>query len=238
MSHAPAAKQLWAEGKDTPKGSSPWDPFAVAIIVCFACLIGIFTRPIGHLATVWLANAVLLGLLIRYPKFATPFGWLGAGAGYLVAGFVMEDPARENLLLTVANLAGVGAGYVAYRSLRKEDRGLESQSSVLKMVGVISLASMTAAMVGAVVEPWVFGGRTVGGVAQWFMIEAVNYIAVLPVLLTIPDTDLVFRRRRWRAREHEAKKYLPPFALLVLSIWLAHWVSGPGVLAYPRRIQI
>ncbi|MCW5641897.1 MAG: diguanylate cyclase [Rhodoferax sp.] len=219
--------------RDPSEGSAPGGGFLVAVIVCGACLAGIITRPVGHLATVWLANAVLLGVLVRYPALATPSGWFGAAAGYVAAGLLMGDPARENLLLTIGNLVGVAVGYIAFQTCREEDRRLESQSSVLKMIGIIGLASTAAALVGAVIEPMVFGGRTVGGTAQWFMIEAVNYIAVLPVLLTIPDTFPVFRRRRWRPKAHATQTFLPLLALLGVSIWLAHEVSGPGVLSYP-----
>lgn len=233
MNSMPTASRPGESMKRLCERSSPGGAFLVAILVGGACLAGIITRPVGHLATLWLANAVLLGAFVRWPRLATPSGWLGAGAGYLAAGFVMGDPAKENLLLTIANLAGVAVGYIAYQYGREEDRHLASPWSVLKMVGIITLASMVAAITGATLVPLMFEGRTVGGVLQWFLVEVVNYIAVLPVMLTIPRADPVFHRRRWWPRAHASRTFIPPFALLVVSIWFAHVVSGPGVLTYP-----
>ncbi|MFG0416413.1 hypothetical protein ACF8MD_22460 [Pseudomonas sp. zjy_8] len=57
----------------------------VCLLVLGACLLGILTRPIGHLAALWPANAVLLGALVRFPRLARPAGWCGALCAYLLA---------------------------------------------------------------------------------------------------------------------------------------------------------
>ncbi|MDX1320762.1 MAG: hypothetical protein R3207_11335, partial [Oceanospirillum sp.] len=41
-------------------------------------LLGIFSRPVGSLASVWPANAFLLGIMARQAGFTRPAGWLAA----------------------------------------------------------------------------------------------------------------------------------------------------------------
>lgn len=205
----------------------------LASVVYLASLSGTWTRPMGHLATLWLANAVLLGLLIRFPSLAHPLGWAGALVGFLAAGLTAGDPWRENLLLTVGNLAGIVAGYVLYGRLHEADRRLESPASVLKMMVVIGVASATAALVGSVIDPLLFSGRPMGGGLQWFLGEAVNYVAILPALLTIPVWHREGVRRRWRDGPQGALLKLAPLLLLLLSFGLSLMVGGPGAVTYP-----
>ena len=57
----------------------------VGFVVLAGALFGIFTRPVGFLATFWPINALLLGLMIRAPRLARPFCWLAAFAGFMLA---------------------------------------------------------------------------------------------------------------------------------------------------------
>lgn len=58
---------------------------ALGVIVFAACVLGILSRPVGMLASIWPANAILLGLLIRNPSLASPAGWLTAALAYVLA---------------------------------------------------------------------------------------------------------------------------------------------------------
>ena len=48
-------------------------------------LVGILSRPIGSLSLFWPVNAILLGLLLRKPVYATPLGWLTTYLGMVAA---------------------------------------------------------------------------------------------------------------------------------------------------------
>lgn len=202
----------------------------VAAVIFVASLLGTYTRPYGQLAAFWPTNAVLLGMLVRYPVLARPAGWAGAAVGYLLAGWMAGDIWGVNLLLTVGNLSGVVVGYALFRRLDNADRTLVGAASVLKMVLIVALASASAAAVGAVIEPVLFSGRPVGGPVHWFIVEAVNYIAILPAVLTIPAALYRFRRRDgfglWL-------RQLAPVGLLVLSLALEVWLGGAGAVAFP-----
>jgi hypothetical protein len=85
---------------------------AFGVIILAAAFFGIFTRPTGLLASFWPANAVMLGLMIRYPRFATPWCWVAATAGFLIADLATGGTALRTAMLTAGNLAGIAAGFL------------------------------------------------------------------------------------------------------------------------------
>ena len=76
---------------------------SVATIILLFSLVGIFTRPPNLLAAFWPANAVLLGIMLRYPPLASPPGWLGGLIGYLLAALFTQDPPLRALYLAKHN---------------------------------------------------------------------------------------------------------------------------------------
>lgn len=55
----------------------------IMLIIFIAALFGIMARPLGTLSSLWPANAILAGLMVRNPQMATPQGWLGALVGFV-----------------------------------------------------------------------------------------------------------------------------------------------------------
>src|SRR5690606_24885315 len=82
------------------------------------------------------------------------------------------------------------------------------------------------------IGPLLFGGEILSSFFVWSITELVNYIAILPVILTMPALPkqlprvLVFLTRDllWR---------IAPLAVLALSLAAAWIVGGPGSLAFP-----
>lgn len=50
----------------------------VFVTVLGLALLAILTKPENSMAAFWPANAVLLGMMVRYRRFATLLGWIGA----------------------------------------------------------------------------------------------------------------------------------------------------------------
>ncbi len=219
------------------KSSSPvFSGLAVAglamMLIFAACMLGIASRPIGHLAALWPANAILLGIMLRYPVLARAAGWLGACAGYVLADLLTGTAWLPTLVLTAANLAGVVAGYFLLKRLGAEQRRLLTPLSVPCLVLAVAVASGVSGLVGAVADPLLFGGTPLSGWSFWFVTELVNYIAILPVLLTLPERPwrmLERRRMAWRAG---VMKFLPMLSLLLSGI-ACLLVGGPGAVAFP-----
>jgi diguanylate cyclase (GGDEF)-like protein len=201
----------------------------VGTLVWMAALFGILTRPVGFLAAFWPANALLLGVLVRSPRSPAWHTWLLATLGYLAADVLMQDPLQKTMLLTAANLCGVGVGYLIFSRVSSEHRRLESPRAILSMATIAFAAAIGAGIAGSVVNPLIFGGTAWTGFLFWTVTELVSYIVVLPAVLTAPDqlTFADLRRRtkfllRWR-----------PLGALILSCGVAVFVGGPGAMAIP-----
>lgn len=206
----------------------------VCLLVLAACLLGIATRPLGHLATLWPANAILLGLMVRYPQLAKPAGWLGGTAAYIIADSATGGAPLQTLMLTLGNLAGVISAYLLLSRLNTEHRFLRSPLSVPYLALAVVLASMASGLVGAVIDPLLFGGTPFTGWTFWFVTELVNYIVILPVLLTMPAWPGRRKDRRQSATAPNRLflQALPAISLAISGI-LSLMVGGPGALAFP-----
>jgi|AGFS01.1.fsa_nt_gi diguanylate cyclase (GGDEF) domain len=206
------------------------EPVLLGLVIFGLSLLGILTRIPGLLAALWPANAVMLGLLIRFPQLNRPAGWLMATLGYLAADLLANGPPGRTLLLTAANLSGVAVGCWLFSYRPEADRELKSPTAFLQCIWISILASLAAGGAGAVANPLVFHRPMVSGLGYWFATELVHYLAILPVLLTFPRD-----RKEW-AMLHlhffEGRR-LMPLAALIGSLALATLLDGPGVLALP-----
>ncbi|MBB2495997.1 GGDEF domain-containing protein [Aquipseudomonas ullengensis] len=205
----------------------------VFLLVLTACLLGIATRPLGHLATIWPANALLLGLMVRYPQLARPSGWFGGIAAYIIADSATGGPPIQTLMLTLGNLVGVISAYLLLSRLSAEHRSLRSPLSVPYLALAVTLASLASGVVGAIINPLLFDGSAVAGLTLWFVTELVNYIAILPVLLTMPDwPERLKDRRQALLISRQGLVHALPAVSLVISCALSLMVGGPGAVAF------
>ncbi|MBN9057922.1 MAG: sensor domain-containing diguanylate cyclase, partial [Rhizobiales bacterium] len=205
----------------------------VALVVFCTAEIGILTRPIGFFATLWPANAVLLGLFVIRPSLAGPWGWVAAVLAYLAAGHVSGDAPLLNLWLTAANLAGIVAGFILLRRLDAEDRALQRPSSVLRMLLVCIVAAVAAAIAGCGLVLLVPNSLPRVGFAYWFTTELANYVVILPVLLTLPEIPARGVMLDRLARFRPSLATIMPVVALGLSVVGSIVIGGPGAIAFP-----
>lgn len=203
----------------------------VALLVFAASLFGIFTRPVGFLAAFWPANAILLGTMVRYPAAARPVCWFGAALGFVAADLATGGKPIITAWLTAANLAGVGAGFGIFRLLSPADRRLERPISVLYLLAASLAGAAVAALTGGGLAKAIFNRDMLDGFMFWFTTELVNYVIMLPVILTSPSRSTI-RTTAAAFAESRFKDLLPALALIA-SIGLSAVVGGPGAFAYP-----
>lgn len=204
----------------------------VAMVVLAASLFGILTRPVGFLAAVWPANALLLGLWVRHPRLASWQGWVAAVLAFLAADLMTGGGLLATVLLTAGNLAGVGLGLALYRRLPAEDRELSRPRAITALVLVSTAAALAAAAVGGLAQPVLFGEPLWSNFLLWFVTEMVNYIVILPVVLSAPRAPWLRPRTRRTLPPEVLRRGLPAVALL-LSILAGIWVGGVGTVAFP-----
>lgn len=200
----------------------------LGVAVFFSCLFGIYTRPVDFLATVWPANAVMLGLMLRMPRMAKPPGWLAGGAAFLAADLLTGAPLSKAVILSCANLVGIAGAYFVLNRFSREAIELRTPESTLGLVLAVAAGSLLAGLAGAVANPLLFGGTALGGLTFWFVTEFANYVAILPVILTAAALP----RWRWPDR-FETLHYAAPLLALVFACAIAVAIGGAGALALP-----
>ncbi len=210
------------------------DALLVGVIVFVCSIFGIYTAPPGVLAAFWPTNAVLVGLLLRRRHPPGLAHWLAAATGYMVADLVMAHGWPKSAMLTCTNLMGVVTCYLLLSRMSDDYRALRHPRSMLRFVLVVASGGAAAGICGIFIHPVLFGGTPAYGFAFWFTTELVNYIAILPVMLTMPDLPrrLAGHKRRsdwpeWRIEQ------IAPLAAFAVSLWLGTQLGGPGVIPYP-----
>lgn len=200
----------------------------LGLVVFGTCLFGIYTRPVDFLATVWPANAVMLGLLLRMPATASRYGWGAATAGFIAADLLTGSPLGKTLILTGANLASIGGAFVVLRMFPREAIRLQTPESVPQLVSAIGFGACMAGLVGSVANPILFSGTALGGWTFWFVTEFANFVAILPVILTARVIPFP------RGASAKRLAYLAmPMIALVLTCFASFQIGGPGAVAFP-----
>ncbi|TSD47803.1 diguanylate cyclase [Rhodococcus sp. KBS0724] len=202
----------------------------IGVIVFVACLVGILSRLPGTLAVFWPTNALLLGLLVRAPRLATVPMWVCAVGGYLAADLVTGASFESALWLGASNMIGVVGGFYAFRWVGMEDRQLSSIRSVVYLVSMTMVAAAITGCVGGAANVVLFGGTWSAGWILWFSGNLVNYMTIVPLVLTFPSL-------RQEDRDPEASARILglsviPAVLLGVCILLEWVIGGAGAIAF------
>lgn len=202
----------------------------IGVVVFVSCLVGILSRLPGTLAVFWPANALLLGILFRSPRSATPLTWICAAAGYVGADLITGGAWESTVWLNAANIVGVASGFYAFRWVGGDDRRLTSIQSVGYLVSMTVVAASMAALVGGIANRVLFGGQWWDGWLLWFSSEFVNYMTIVPLVLTFPSLRRVDRDPK--AVATLLRRSVVPTALLAICIILEWVIGGAGAIAF------
>lgn len=198
-----------------------------------ACLFGIATRPVGFLANIWPANAIMLALLLRMPMAGrSPAAWMGAAIAFMAADLLTGTGFSKALMLNGTNLIGVAAAFAVYAHMPADMVRLRQPASMLYLVLAVAIGAGAAGFAGAIINPILFGGTTRSGWTFWFATEFVNYVTLLPVLLAAPSLRSLARGETGLWKKVKPANLLPILALAA-SCALATTVGGPGAMAIP-----
>lgn len=200
--------------------------------VLAASLFGIYTRPVGFLANLWPANAILLALMLRLSGARHWTGWLAGAAAYLAADLLTGAGPAKALLLNAANLAGIATALAFYARLPADMAKLRRPSAMLWLVLATATGGAAAGLVGSIANPMLFGRTILAGWIFWFATELVNYVAILPLMLSAPPLAEIRGTARDMIRAFQPQQLLPVVAL-ILSCLLAAMIGGPGAIAFP-----
>ena len=207
-------------------------PLMIGLVVLAACLFGIYTRPADFLATLWPANAILLAMIIRMPGASRPTTWICAAVGYVSADLLTGSSFMMTAVLTAANMFGVAVGYAVHLWHPDRIRSLREPASVLWLAFVAAAAAASAGLFGMLANPLLFQRSVAAGWSFWFATEFVNYVTILPVLLSAPP--LAIMAARWKASRLAIRgaDILPVLAVIAAG-GAAALIGGAGSVAFP-----
>jgi len=218
-----------AGGSRTPRFLSfhARDVLIVVTLIFLAAIVGSLSRPVGFLAALWPANALLAGVLVRSRRLRTLPVILGAAVGYVAAAMVVGDSLRIALVLTGGNLVGAFSFMLLFGSLEPEDRALSRPQGVISLVLMACAASAAAGVVGGVALSEITSLSYFEAWAGWFAAELLNYLALLPVLLTVPPAS------QWLPLPKLRAGGLLPIVVLAAAIGLSLLVPHPIAVVFP-----
>lgn len=202
----------------------------LGLCLFLACLAGILSRPTGFLSSFWPANAVLLGMLLRWPALAQKSTWLVAMLAFVLADMLTGSSLLAALWLSAANLTGVTCGWWFLHRLDAPRLYLRRQTSVLYLLVGCTLAATGSTLVGAGTGPMLFHAGWPQTAMMWFSTELMNLMLILPLILSVPTCS----PGRWFARIKSRASWT--LALPLLSVMATEYAAialgGPGALAF------
>lgn len=202
-------------------------PYVVLFSLTLALTLGgILARPIESLSLFWPVNAVLAGVLLRYPRQATPLGftlvWLAMVAADLACGSNWQPALWFNL----CNLSVIVTVWLLLVRLPRQHRRMRSPQGVLCVFAACAAGAMVAASMACLMSaPWFQESMRATWLA-WFSEQFSTCILIVPALLTAPSRGVLVHGGGKPIR-------LAPLLVLVGSLALSIVFGGPGAIAFP-----
>ncbi|MHA7599081.1 GGDEF domain-containing protein [Alicycliphilus sp. T452] len=225
----------------TTPATAPWRcQLGLAACIFLACLVGIHSRPIGYLSAFWPANAIMLGLLLRHPRWAAAAGtWACALLAFIGADLATGASWQKAIGLNAGNVAGVFAGWLYLSRLPQEILHLRHQRSVLHLLVGSAAAALGCALVGGPVGSHLMDVPLWHSMAMWMSTEFYSFILITPLFLAAPE-GWAWQWRRKDAMQPHGRQAPPPLPLLALlaSEGMTFMVGGPGSLGFAMPAMV
>ncbi|MCY1269565.1 diguanylate cyclase (GGDEF) domain protein [compost metagenome] len=187
-------------------------------------LFGVLTRPIESLSLFWPVNAILLGVLLRQPRLATPLNWATLYAGMVLVDLFSGNDWPAALWLNACNLGLIVTGWQLMMPLPRSQLRLQRPQAILYLFIACAAGAVVAASMAAAMSTHWFDDTTLTTWLAWFSEQFSTCVLLLPAILAAP--------RRWvwpRPRLADAW----PLLALLLSLLACLAVGGPGAIALP-----
>ncbi|WP_227551623.1 GGDEF domain-containing protein [Acinetobacter wanghuae] len=222
--------------------------YSLSFIVIFftilaAAWFGIFTRPLSYSAFFWPANAILLGVLIRYPFFRNISSIIGAALGYIGADLFIGNTFLLTLSLTVINFISVLVALYFYLYFYKNQTFVNNKKFMRNsfpllfstIIGSCFCACLAVSVLPYVPHTFLGHEQPLLNFLYWWSGELFNYILILPILISFPGLRKL--ARMWFYHPEAFKwsdlKIILPFIAVMISCVLTHYYFAPGALFYP-----
>ena len=192
-------------------------------IIFVACAAATAIKSPQQLSFFWIADALMLGLIVRFPVMAQPQGWAMAACGYLLGSYVGEVWLPKVLSLTFSNMTGVAAGWLYLRSRTSHVIDMRTPTGVLHLLVGVAIACVVGAALGGCMVQYLMQRPWQRTAVMWFGAEAMHMLLIVPLLLNAPPP----RELRHLLGNDGALSILP-LATLVTLMCVALYIGGPG----------
>lgn len=210
----------------------------IAIAIFLGALIGIWSRPSSFLAFFWPANALLLGLLLRFPSLQRIESIFGAIIGFFAADLMTGSNFQLTAGLTFANLVNVLLALFLMRFFHLHYKQYNQGLTFFYILILIAISSAMGALVAICTIPYLphsfmNANYLFYEFILWWTGEMQNMVLFLPLILTFP-TSRQFKRF-YSSIGVKLFKWanIIPLLLVILSTILATIFNGPGTLTFP-----
>ncbi len=218
MLSSSVAPQLPEHGRD-PVASAIHTALTVAIAIFVMAVIGVLTRPVGFLAPLWPANAVLAAVLLQVPSAQRLPALAGAFLGYQAGGFAAGDLPWHALQLTASNMVSAVTFAFVFHALVRGDVGLAHVRAVTALAAATIVASSVAGVIGGPVSAATSDLSYFDAWRTWFASEFMNYLVLMPGLVAI-NWPL-----RWPGRSRWNELLSGPALIPILTVAITLLVS-------------
>ncbi|QGU87967.1 GGDEF domain-containing protein [Erwinia sorbitola] len=199
--------------------------FALAMLLS---TIGLESRNLASLSLFWPSNAILLGLLIRFPALDKPSTLLILFLGMFTADILYGTPVVIAMGLDAANILFIATGrwvLLSNHFTRGHSRRLQA---LLHVFPASLLGAAVCALAGAIVSEHYFEDELFQAWFSWFSEQMSTSILLLPLVISLPRRDELAQL----ASALRESTVLPILALVLTTI-TGIWVGGGGSLIYP-----
>ncbi|MCH4248748.1 MAG: diguanylate cyclase [Acinetobacter populi] len=210
----------------------------IAVAIFIGALIGIWSRPSSFLAFFWPANALLLGLLLRFPSLQRIESIIGAVIGFFAADLLTGSNFPLTVGLTFANLVNVVTALFLMRFFHLHYKQYNHGLTFFYILILITISSALGAFAAISIVPYLpqsfmNSAYLFYEFILWWTGEMQNMVLFLPLILAFP-TLKQFKNFYFSINTKIFKwANIVPIILVALSTLLAAIVDGPGTLAFP-----
>lgn len=211
--------------------TSPRWPLQLGLVVCIclACLVGFASRPMGYLAALWPANAIMLGILLRHPQLGrSGWTWVLALLAYMLTDWVSGSELFVVLTLNTANVMGVLGAWLFLSRQSPAVLGFQRQRSVLVLFVGSVIGAVVCTVFGALASSAAFGVPLLQSIALWLSGEFFSYILLLPMFMAAPRGWIW----QWPRSAHKELPTPWPLVAVLISEVLSLVIGGPGAIAF------
>lgn len=186
---------------DNLRGRIAWQEISMAAATGLAVFalawFGIeLTRASGRVASVWFANAVLLALLLKQPVARWPLLVIFGYGGNIAANLQSGDGIVIAALLSACNSLEVMLAAAITRRFARSMDFRQRQPMMVMLASSAGAATVVTTVAASSVLAGIAGANFLSVAATWYPADALGYITVTPILLTISRgdvTDLLHR---------------------------------------------